>query len=138
MKTLTLFLGGSFQDKEDERIIGEIYNLLKNEGYSVWWAPVEVGRGYESKDENHMKRIIETEEKEIEKRVMSVFVMRRATFGTAMEIKHAFDHSKFIVGYILSGSPDFNSASFRHRVKNIVRNNRELLDCLKLLESKLD
>jgi nucleoside 2-deoxyribosyltransferase len=137
MKLLSIFLGGSFQSEEEERRLREIYELLVNEGYNVWWAPINVGRGYESKDESRMKRIIETEEKEIERRDVSTFVMRRATFGTAMEIKHAFDHGKHIIGYILSDSPDFNSASFRYRVRDIVRNDQELLDGLRNLESKL-
>jgi nucleoside 2-deoxyribosyltransferase len=128
---MKIFLAGTFQDKEDESMLKRVFDLLTREGHSVWWAPAKVGRGYESQDGDRMERIIATEEKAIEENDLFLAIMKKATFGTAMEIKHAFEHKKTIIAYLLSDSPDFNSVAFRLRVKNIVRNDEELLDCLK-------
>lgn len=134
IKSMKIFLAGSFHTKEDENKLEEIYKLLKNNRYEVWWAPKRVQRGYESGNLDLLGKINKTEEYAIENSDLFVAVMKKATFGTAMEIKHAFDHGVPVIGYLLSEHPDFSSGSFRYRVREIVKNNDELLKTVRKYE----
>lgn len=128
---MKIFLAGSFHTKKDENRLEKIFNLLNDNGYEIWWAPRKVKRGYGSRDSGLIKKINDTEEDAIEKSDLLVAVMKRATFGTAFEIKHAFDHWIPIIGYLLEYHLDFSSGSFNHRVKDIVRTDEELLEAIK-------
>jgi len=127
---MKIFLAGPFHSKEDETRLEQTYDLLTQKGYSVWWAPKKVQRGYESDNEELLKEINETEEHEIEESDILITIMKRASFGTAMEIKHAFDHHIPVISYLLSEHPDFSSGSFKYRVREIVRTDEELLSAI--------
>ena len=77
------------------------------------------------------KEIVETEEANIEKSDVLVVVMERATFGTAMEIKHAFDKNIPVIAFLLSDNPDFTSAALTYRVNKFVKSKEELIKTLK-------
>ena len=131
---MIVFLAGSFHTPDEEKFLEDIYELLTDKGYDVWWAPKQVERCYESKDSDLLERVNKTEERAIEESDILVAVMRGASFGTAFEIKHAFDNDINIIGYIAKDSPQFNSGAFKYRVSTIVRSNEELLAKLKDLE----
>jgi len=131
---MKIFLAGSFHTKEDEDRLEQIYKLLENRGHQVWWAPKRVKRGYESENLELLKEINETEEKAIENSDLLIAVMKKASFGTAMEIKHAFDHNIIVIGFLLSSHQDFSSGSFRSRVREIVQSDEELIKIIKKYE----
>jgi len=128
---MKIFLAGTFRTKNDRQDLEKIFNLLVKDGYDVWWAPKKVKRGYFSKDLNFLKQIMKTEEDAINDSDILVAVMERASFGTAMEIKHAYDLRKPVIAYLLSDHPDFESGSFNYRVKNIVKNLDDLLEAIR-------
>ena len=47
---MKIFLAGPFKEKEDEKLLEGVYNLLTNNGYKVWWSPKEVEKSYDSND----------------------------------------------------------------------------------------
>ena len=130
-----VFLGGSFQTKDEEDFLRDIYNSFLEEGYEVWWAPVKVGRGYGTKNEKHRKYIVETEKRELRTSHAAAFVVKKATFGTWGEILDAYEHGIPAVVYVLSEnsgySKDFESAWFAYHVDNIVYKKEDLLQELR-------
>jgi nucleoside 2-deoxyribosyltransferase len=131
---MKIFLAGTFKTKSDGQNLEKIFNLLVKDGYDVWWASKKVKRGYSSRDLNLLKQIVKTEEDAINDSDILVAVMKRASFGTAMEIKHAHDFGKPVIAYLLSGHPDFESGSFNYRVNNIVKNLDDLLEAIRQYE----
>ena len=57
--------------------------------------------------------------------------MKRGTIGTSIEIKHAFDHKIPTIAYLLTDHPDFQSGSFKYRVKEIAKSDDKLLEIIK-------
>jgi len=128
---MKIFLAGSFRTKEEKDRLENLYNLLKDNGHEVWWAPKRVKRCYECEDSESLKKVNSIEEKAVEDSDLFVAVMEKASFGTAMEIKHAFDHNIPVIGFLLSNRPDFSSGSFKYRVRKIVKSEEELLKAIK-------
>lgn len=126
-----IFLAGSFREPEDRKQLERIYHLLCREGYEVWWAPERVQSCYGSNDRDLLKRINEEEENAIMHSDLLVAVMRKAGFGTAMEIKQAFDYDLPVIAYLLAEHSDFSSGAFKYRVSEIVKTDEELLKTLK-------
>jgi nucleoside 2-deoxyribosyltransferase len=127
-----VFLAGSFQTEEGKEELRKVYNLLTDNGYNVWWAVNEVERCYGSEDKEKIQQVYETEMDEVRKRPVTIAVMKKASFGTAFEIKEASDNGNSVVGYLLDPeNPDFQSGSFKKIVPTTVTSDEELLDYLK-------
>jgi hypothetical protein len=136
-----LLLSGSFRTKEEDMFLRDLYNTLIKE-YDVWWAAVEIERGYGVRDENLKRKIIETEKEVARTSNAIVAVMKRFTAGTWGEVLEGYDHGVPAVTYILpdncyknlwglfgdSYNPDFKSAWFSYHVKqeNVVYNKDDL------------
>ncbi|MCD6399105.1 MAG: hypothetical protein J7L08_04265 [Candidatus Aenigmarchaeota archaeon] len=128
---MKIFLAGPFKEKEDEKLLESVYNLLTNNGYKVWWSPKEVEKGYDSNDIDLCSKIKKEEFEAIEDSDLLVAVMKKSTFGTSFEIQHSEDCKIPVIGYILEDHPDFSSGSFKATVKDIVKNDGELLEHVK-------
>jgi nucleoside 2-deoxyribosyltransferase len=137
---MKIFLAGSFQEPKNEELLRLIYEILKDKNHDVWWAPEKNKiRGYGSNDAELIKNIIKRKELAIKKCDVLVAVMKKATFGTAMEIKQAFDNKIPVIAYILSSDcADFESAAFNYRVSTRVKDATELLEEIENLEGKTD
>src|SRR5437667_7795989 len=101
-KDFRIFLGGTFRTPTDKKELEKVYNQLTKKSYSVWWAPKQVMRGYDSDNMELLEQTNRSEQTAIQKSHLFVGVMRRATFGTAFEIKEAFDWGIPIIGYLLT------------------------------------
>lgn len=132
--SLGIFLAGPFHSEEEENRMERIYSTLSDEGHKVWWAREEVDRGYGTEDEELWKEINEIEEEAIEKSDILVPVVEKASFGTAMEIKHAYDNNVPVISYELSDHPHFESSSYRLRIAEAVKSENELLEALQSYE----
>lgn len=128
---IKIFLAGTFRTEEDEQVLASVFDALSNRGYNVWWAPKQVKRGYSSGDPEFLRRIIQTEEAAIGNSDILIAVMKRASFGTAMEIKHAYDLGKPVIAYLLSEHLDFTSGAFVYRITHTVRNLDDLLETIR-------
>lgn len=127
-----IFLAGSFDDKNDKKVLKRIKGIIESQGYYVWWAPDHVKPGYGSDDTESKLKVRKLELDEISKSKALVAVIKEITCGTWTEVDRAhFDFGVPTIVYEMAELKAFRSGNYTLAVDYRVKNDEELVNVLK-------